>query len=332
MGSQLVDSLGDKRYDGVLGVWYGKAPGLDRAGDAIRHGVFAGHVAPRRRDGDRRRRPGGEVLDAAELQRRHPGRPAHADPVPRRRAGGARPGPPRRRPVARQRHLGRPQARHAGRRRHRHRRRAPRPRRSPSSRRWRSTASSSCPTRAAGCSRRTRSRWSASSSRSARCSPAATASPTSSTASPSPPTGTGSASPPAATRTTSCARRSGCSGCADDDALRGAGVRLFQLLMPVPVDEQQIRDFAHGLAEVRGRRGEEPDARAAREVGDVRLAPSGRASSAATTTPAPRSCRAPGCSTPTACSSRCAGASRAAARRRRPAAAAGAPARRRGSR
>ena len=42
MGSQLVDSLSDKRYDGVLGVWYGKAPGLDRAGDAIRHGVFAG--------------------------------------------------------------------------------------------------------------------------------------------------------------------------------------------------------------------------------------------------------------------------------------------------
>ncbi|MGI9031222.1 MAG: indolepyruvate ferredoxin oxidoreductase family protein [Ilumatobacteraceae bacterium] len=42
MGSQLADSLSDKRYDGVVGVWYGKAPGLDRAGDAIRHGVFAG--------------------------------------------------------------------------------------------------------------------------------------------------------------------------------------------------------------------------------------------------------------------------------------------------
>ena len=42
MGSQLADSLQDRRYDGVVGVWYGKAPGLDRAGDAIRHGVFAG--------------------------------------------------------------------------------------------------------------------------------------------------------------------------------------------------------------------------------------------------------------------------------------------------
>src|SRR5918994_5725127 len=42
MGSQLADSLADKRYVGVVGVWFGKAPGLDRAGDAIRHGVFAG--------------------------------------------------------------------------------------------------------------------------------------------------------------------------------------------------------------------------------------------------------------------------------------------------
>ena len=128
MGSQLVDSLGDKRYDGVVGVWYGKAPGLDRAGDAIRHGVFAGDRTPRRRDGDRRRRPGRQVVDAAQLERRHARRPAHADPVPRRRAGGARPRPPRRRAVARQRHLGRAEARHAGRRRHRHGRRPPRPR------------------------------------------------------------------------------------------------------------------------------------------------------------------------------------------------------------
>ncbi len=42
MGSQLASSRPDARYDGVLGIWYGKAPGLDRATDAIRHGVFAG--------------------------------------------------------------------------------------------------------------------------------------------------------------------------------------------------------------------------------------------------------------------------------------------------
>lgn len=42
MGSQLAGARPDARYDGVVGLWYGKAPGLDRAGDALRHGVFAG--------------------------------------------------------------------------------------------------------------------------------------------------------------------------------------------------------------------------------------------------------------------------------------------------
>jgi indolepyruvate ferredoxin oxidoreductase len=42
MGSQLAASRPDAIYDGVIGIWYGKAPGLDRATDAIRHGVFAG--------------------------------------------------------------------------------------------------------------------------------------------------------------------------------------------------------------------------------------------------------------------------------------------------
>lgn len=41
MGSQLAVTLDDCAYDGVLGVWYGKGPGIDRAGDAIRHAVFA---------------------------------------------------------------------------------------------------------------------------------------------------------------------------------------------------------------------------------------------------------------------------------------------------
>ncbi|MEL7157908.1 MAG: indolepyruvate ferredoxin oxidoreductase family protein [Actinomycetota bacterium] len=42
MGSQLASGRADARYDGVVGIWYGKAPGLDRATDALRHGVFAG--------------------------------------------------------------------------------------------------------------------------------------------------------------------------------------------------------------------------------------------------------------------------------------------------
>ncbi len=42
MGSQLAPGRPDATYDGVVGFWYGKAPGLDRAGDSLRHGVFAG--------------------------------------------------------------------------------------------------------------------------------------------------------------------------------------------------------------------------------------------------------------------------------------------------
>src|SRR5688500_8835306 len=42
MGSQISATFPNRRYDGVLGIWYGKAPGLDRSGDAIRHAQYAG--------------------------------------------------------------------------------------------------------------------------------------------------------------------------------------------------------------------------------------------------------------------------------------------------
>jgi len=42
MGTQLSATRSDARYDGVIGIWYGKGPGVDRALDALRHGSLAG--------------------------------------------------------------------------------------------------------------------------------------------------------------------------------------------------------------------------------------------------------------------------------------------------
>ncbi len=41
-GSQQLNLFPDAKYDGVFSMWYAKGPGVDRSGDVLRHGNFAG--------------------------------------------------------------------------------------------------------------------------------------------------------------------------------------------------------------------------------------------------------------------------------------------------
>ena len=42
-GSQQLDFVPGRRVDGVFGMWYGKGPGVDRSGDAIKHANMCTH-------------------------------------------------------------------------------------------------------------------------------------------------------------------------------------------------------------------------------------------------------------------------------------------------
>ncbi len=41
-GTQQINLFPDANYDGVFSMWYGKGPGVDRSGDALRHANYAG--------------------------------------------------------------------------------------------------------------------------------------------------------------------------------------------------------------------------------------------------------------------------------------------------
>ncbi len=41
-GSQQVATVGQQKHDGVFALWYGKGPGVDRSGDALKHGSYSG--------------------------------------------------------------------------------------------------------------------------------------------------------------------------------------------------------------------------------------------------------------------------------------------------
>ena len=67
-GSQVELPRGERTHDGVVGVWYGKGPGLDRASDALRHATMYG-AHPAAGCCPRRRRPGRQVLHRARRER-----------------------------------------------------------------------------------------------------------------------------------------------------------------------------------------------------------------------------------------------------------------------
>src|SRR3546814_18490968 len=41
-GTQQLGQVPGARHDGVFAAWYGKGPGVDRSGDAFKHGNYAG--------------------------------------------------------------------------------------------------------------------------------------------------------------------------------------------------------------------------------------------------------------------------------------------------
>ena len=74
-GTQQLELSPGHSNDGVFGIWYGKGPGADRTGDALKHGNAAGSSQTWRRAVPRRRRSRRQILDhpASKRPRFHVG-------------------------------------------------------------------------------------------------------------------------------------------------------------------------------------------------------------------------------------------------------------------
>src|SRR5262245_52257365 len=69
-GSQQTELLGEGKYDGVFGLWYGKGPGVDRSGDVFRHANLAGsskYGGPRALMGDDHTAESSTIAHATEF-------------------------------------------------------------------------------------------------------------------------------------------------------------------------------------------------------------------------------------------------------------------------
>ena len=207
------------------------------------------HQPARRGAGSGRRRPGQQVLHPPVGLGVHDRRSPHADPASRQRAGGPRPGPPRRAPVPHRRPVDRHQDRHLGGRRLGY----GRDRRPTGSSPWCPSSSGRAspivpgPTAAWAGPRPTRSRRR--STRPACRWPCGTGPTTTSTGSRSTRETPGSASWPRAGCTTRSCRAAQELGLTPRD-LHEHGVRVLQMSMPFPFDKAIVRHFAQGLQEI----------------------------------------------------------------------------------
>ena len=117
-GTQMLHSVGKQKFDAVLGTWYGKAPGVDRSGDALKHGNYTGIQKNGGGARDLRRRSVLQVVVAHQPIRAGTVALGHSVDLSRQSAGHPRLRPARLHAVARFGLLDRTQDRHQRRRRH----------------------------------------------------------------------------------------------------------------------------------------------------------------------------------------------------------------------